>query len=152
VRLLFLVLCGVFLLGTGCRSPDAWWADAAATVAEDLMPRVPAGYTAQVADEWMIPFANATEPLPDAVRERVLAVTGLPLAAPGAMQSRDSTLILLYFFRPREVHPDTVLMLGGWMGLTTGDSGSVWGDDYDYRLDCRRGCRIRRVAGPIHWN
>jgi len=152
MRRYLVLLTGVLLLASGCRAPEARWDDALALIVEDLLPRVPAGYTPQLLDTWQVPMEGSLEPMPDAVRDRLLVVSGLPLAGLDVVGSQDSSLILLYLFRPLEVRPDSVLGLGGWMGLTTGDGGSVWGDEFTYVLDCRGECRIRGVEGPIHWN
>ena len=74
-------------------------------------------------------------------------VTGLPVAPDSLIQRRDSTVIMLYLFRPLNARPDSMRMLGGWIALTGGDGGSFWAYEYDYLLDCRRRCRLLAPPG-----
>ena len=117
---------------------------AALFVAQDLLPRLPdEGRTPYLAPDREIAGTPDVEPVPPRILERMREITGLPVATDSMVQGRDSTMIMLYLFRPLTVRPDSVRILAGWIGLTGGDGGSFWAHEYDYLLDCTRACVLR---------
>ena len=101
---------------------------------------------------WQLPETGALEDMPPELLVRLLNATRLPVAPAGLMTSGDSTMIVLYLFRPVVVRPDSILVLAGWMNPVGGDGGGAWGVEYDYRLDCRRECQVSTKPGESHWN
>jgi len=110
------LLTGALLVTSACDAADNTVADAAAAVVEDLLPRAPEGYTPYLAPEWQIPTSNTMEPLPAEVLEQLRRASGLPVAERGIVQNRDSSIVVLYLFRPVVVRSDSVRVLAGWMG------------------------------------
>jgi hypothetical protein len=151
MRCVALVL-GTLLISAACHVPDEPVADAAVVVVEDLLPRAPEGYTPYLASEWQIPRTDSIVPIPAAVLEEMRQASGLPLAGGDLIRGRNPDIAVLYLFRPQVLRPDSVLVAGGWMRLTTGDGGGAWGEEYSYRLDCRRGCRIMGEPRTMSWN
>jgi len=142
----------VLLISGACRATDDTVVAAASFVVEDLLPRAPAGHRPYLAHQWQIPMTDSVAPVPADVLERLRAVSGLPLADSTLLRSRDPDVVVLYMFRPHVVRSDSVLMLAGWLGLTGGDGGGGWGEEYEYVLDCRQDCRFLSEPDASTWN
>jgi hypothetical protein len=121
-------------------------------VVEDLAPKAPSELTPYLAPEWQGLHTQSLEPIPSDLLDSLRRVTGLPVAPHGFTSTRDSTMAVLYLFEPWVIRPDSVLVLGGWMGLVGGDGGGAWGIEFPYHLDCRRGCRLLNTPLGSHWN
>lgn len=152
MKLVRCLLVAVLLNSVACRASDDTVATAASIVVEDLLPRAPAGHRPYLAHQWQIPMTDSIAPVPADVLERLRAVSGLPLAGSALVRSRDSAVVVLYMFRPHVVRPDSVLVLAGWLGLTGGDGGGAWGEEYEYVLDCQRDCRLLNEPAASTWN
>ena len=143
-----LVVLGVVLVAA-CDDPPNRISEAAALVVQDLVPRAPTGFEPYLAARWA---SGSEEEIPAELLSDLLEASGLEVAPPGMMESGDSTVIILYLLPPMVSDGDTVRVLGGWMGLVGGDGGGGWGDEFSYRLDCSRNCRILGLVGSGSWN
>lgn len=147
MKALLVVLGGVLV--AACDDPPNRISEAAALVVQDLVPRAPTGLDPYLATRW---GSGSEEEIPVALLSELQEASGLEVAPPGVIESRDSTVIILYLLRPVLSGGDTVRVLGGWMGLVGGDGGGGWGDEFSYRLDCSRNCRILGLVGRGSWN
>lgn len=139
-------LLGAVLLAA-CGSGEDPAAAAAVFVAGDLAVQAPEGLTPYVVTRWQIVSSAELEPIPTGTLLEMVRVSGLPAASEALMARRDSTVVVLYMLRPIVIRPDSILVAAGWMGFSGGDGGGFWAHEYDYRLDCRRSCRLLAPPG-----
>jgi hypothetical protein len=145
-----MVFTAAVLAGAGCRPAEGPIQEAALFIVEDMMSRAPQEHTHYLADHWIV--SSVLEPLPPELLARMQEMSGLPVAPPDFLVNRDSSMMLLYLFRPTVVRSDSVLGLAGWMSLVGGDGDGAWALEYAYRLDCRRRCRNVIEAAESVWN
>lgn len=136
----------------GCNSRGDPLLEAAVFAVGDVLTHMPDDGARYLSPSWQLPETGALEDMPPELLARLQNATRLPVAPAGLMTSGDSTMIVLYLFRPVVVRPDSILVLAGWMNPVGGDGGGAWGVEYDYRLDCRRECQVSTKPGESHWN
>jgi hypothetical protein len=138
-----------WILLVGCAGSDGGWSDnAVMVVAEDLLGRAPEGFTPYLAASW----ADSENPIPVSLLEQLAELSGLRAAGSDLVESRDSTIALLYLLERRVDDDEQVLVAGGWRHLTGGDGGGSWGNEYTYRLNCSDACTIVGTPGGEVWN
>ena len=150
----------IILVPIGCAResgrPQAGQSDplAAATMfaVADLRDEAPEGMAPYLASMWQIPLTSRTESIPAELLRDVREATGLPIMSDSLYAARDSLVTMLWMFRPKVIRPDSILLLGGWMGFTGGDGGGAWGSEYQYLLDCSGPCRLLAPRAAGSWN
>lgn len=136
----------------GCKSGGDRLPEAAVFVVEDVLTHLPDNGARYLSPSWQLPQTGALEAIPPELLARLQNASRLPVAPAGYLTSGDSSMIVLYVFRPVVVRPDSILVLAGWMNPVGGDGGGAWGVEFDYHLDCSRGCQVLNKPEGSHWN
>ena len=149
---LAVAIFGMTLGAAGCGEPRDIVSEGMVAGVRDLVTRAPSGFEPYLASEWQLPGSNETESIPTDLFAELQRVSRLEPAPEGLATSGDSTVIVLYLFRPLLTNGDSVRVLGGWMGLTGGAGEGPWGNEYSYHLGCATVCLPSAPETGHHWN